>query len=221
MLCLFIRMKVGRKMDSVSFGSDIKIIPISKFRKDFINSNEFIDALQDNPPVIGNKVKTSGLACCIGGALKNDETASAFHFHWYNFYINMVNKTMNSMKKTKFKGFLTGGYEEKKYYPETTSSSFQRFFQCRGIDFSIIADRIGGWDTLSKVTHFSYSKDDDIYNLGVEDVNKVISIETPEDLVKTFKIIYLSDNDRLFLDNTEVHRIELKKALKYRDQNRL
>lgn len=91
------------------------------------------------------------------------------------------------------------------------------FLKKNNIDFSIIAEDLEVYkgDSTGAVTNFVYSKIDDTYNLGIR------TVETLQDLFQTMKTIHISDNDKLFFDNTEVSKAELQKALEFRDKKRL
>lgn len=189
----------------------IKIFSNADFLKGY-NSGKVAKARMGGPLVTGKVVGTDGLATCIGGSLRNENEASAFHHPEirYSFEQDIIKKVTEL--RDKLSGFFTGGYEE-----FLSSKAYENLFRRCKVDFSIIADRIGGFaDSKSNLTtNFYHSIDDE--NTCYLAVSPEKAIETPEDLVRTFRKIYISDNHELFLGNTKVSKAELQKALEWRD----
>ena len=195
----------------ISFASNIYIIPKDKFIKLYCSKNAQT-AEMGELPVTGKTVGTYGLSCCVGGNVTNGSEAIAFHhgvgskFH-KDSLSNFIENSKNIVR-----GFLTGGYEDKTD-PATLSKYFENLFKNNKIDYSIIANRIGGHDSWSETltTMFFHSTEDDSYHMTTSG-----DIKTPEELVESFDIIHISDNDTLFLDEKKVDSHKLNTLIEAR-----
>lgn len=199
-------------VNNISFGSNIKVV--SRIESRVSHGGKF--AMQDTPPVNGSLVGTCGLACCIGGNVTNAVDSMAFHYaNAIEPFTKWVDEGIKKLG-TGLRGLLTGGYHE----TTPTSAGFEQLFKNKSVDFSIIANRIGGFESTAAdvETAFLYSLKDDTYYVATSPNGDV---KTPEELVELFDVIHISDNDKLFLGNKEVSPSELKKALANRSKRKV
>lgn len=199
--------------NNISFTSNINFVSPRQFRKVVRKSGEYIPFENFQEGKFSSYTQTfytKGIRTCTGGGIKSSDSAVGFHIKDSNTNYENIKGIYRDIKKRLNNKIIEGGLligsKELRISPFS-----QRIFKT--LKDLIIKDTksLSIFETFTDNRseahiHYSFPKDTWTINTQIYDAEneRYYSINNKKDLIKTFKNISISENDKLFINGKEI-----------------
>lgn len=224
---------MNSKIPLISFTSKIKFVTKSEFdalptKKMDKEGKNVADPWTIDEVIIKDEGFTKDIYSCNAGGITNNDQLLLFHLHPQKALNNLID-TMNQLrnkvnsfkqKEDNLKGLIIGG-NQKFHNSKELFSYLKTFFGLMNAKTSII----WGQKDVRDYINIHYSVKNDTWTINAQTTNdkkETESISTPEQLIKHFDIIDISEDDEVFFNNNKIDKnlFKYKKFAHYHRQTK-